>query len=84
MAVGTSSVVIAMLVNEYSEVLLSQNLVLAVFGVLLFLGGHIFNIILGNWKSFLHPLRLHYVEFLTKFYEGGGEEFQPFGKKNNK
>ena len=27
----------------------------------------------------IQGLRRHYVEFFVKFYEGGGEEYEPFG-----
>ncbi len=45
--------------------------------------GHIFNIVLGNFEGFLHSLRLHYVEQFTKFYNGGGREFKPFGQEKD-
>ena len=81
MAVGLSSIAIAVLVNEYTLVLFSKGAIGIFAGVLLFTFGHIFNIVLGNFESFLHTLRLHYVEFFTKFYTGGGREFVPFGQK---
>ena len=81
MAVGLSSIVIAVLVNEFSVPLIQGGPISAIFGILIFTLGHVFNIILGSFEGFLHTLRLHYVEFFTKFYEGGGEEFKPFGKK---
>jgi V/A-type H+-transporting ATPase subunit I len=31
--------------------------------------------------SFVHGLRLHYVEFFTKFYQSGGTEFAPLEMK---
>ena len=81
MAVGLSSIVIAVLVNDFSVPLIQGGIVSAIFGIVLFTLGHVFNIILGNFEGFLHTLRLHYVEFFTKFYQGGGEEFKPFGRR---
>lgn len=82
MAVGFSSIVIAIMVNEFSIPLFEAGLLPALGGVLLFVVGHVFNIVLGNFESFLHTLRLHYVEFFTKFYSGGGREFKPFGQRD--
>ncbi|MCH8519845.1 MAG: hypothetical protein LAT82_03775 [Nanoarchaeota archaeon] len=83
MAVGLSSIAIAVLVNEFSVPLIQGGIVSAIFGIILITTGHLFNIALGNFESFLQSLRLHYVEFFSKFYEGGGREFKPFGLKHN-
>ena len=44
--------------------------------ILLF--GHIFNLLLSTISCFVHSLRLCFVEFLLKFYDGGGSEYSPF------
>jgi V/A-type H+-transporting ATPase subunit I len=36
---------------------------------------------LGILGGGLHSIRLHYVEFFTKFYKGGGKRYNPFGMK---
>ncbi len=40
--------------------------------------GHILNTVLSGLSGFIHSLRLCFVEFLFKFYEGGGREYSPF------
>ncbi len=32
---------------------------------------------IGMISGYVHTLRLNYVEFFGKFYEGGGHEFMP-------
>ena len=39
------------------------------------------NMVLGILGGSLHSIRLHYVEFFTKFYKGGGKKYSPFGLK---
>lgn len=55
------------------------------FGILLFvvamLIGHSFNFAINALGAFVHSARLQYVEFFGKFYEGGGEAFNPLSKK---
>jgi V/A-type H+-transporting ATPase subunit I len=42
---------------------------------------HMVNPLLGVLGGFVHTLRLHFVEFFSKFYEGGGRGFSPFKVK---
>jgi V/A-type H+-transporting ATPase subunit I len=43
---------------------------------------HALNIAMGAFSPSIHALRLHYVEFFSKFYEAGGTPFQPFGSSS--
>ena len=59
------------------------NMLAAMFGnvilfVLVFLVGHAVNISVNLIGTYVHTSRLQYVEFFSKFYEGGGRIFTPF------
>ena len=48
-------------------------------GALVLLVGHTVVLALGVTSAGLQAVRLEYVEFFGKFYEGGGREYTPFG-----
>ena len=90
-AVGLSSVAIAMVVNYIAigmmiqpqlEAITPLGVIFIIFGVLVLFMGHALNTALGLLGGGLHSLRLHYVEFFTKFYKGGGKKYNPFGMKS--
>ena len=83
LALATSS--IAMTVNLMSKLLWNIKIfglgVGIPFAILLLVGGHIFNFIINVFGSFIHSMRLHYLEFYGMFYEGDGKKFMPFDSK---
>jgi V/A-type H+-transporting ATPase subunit I len=48
-------------------------------GLVVLVVGHLLVLALGITSAGLQAVRLEYVEFFGKFYEGGGETFEPFG-----
>ncbi len=80
LSIGIASAGIALAVNRLSYALfIDKGGVWIIFGVLMLIVGHAVNTALGILDSGLQSLRLHYVEFFTKFYRGGGTKYRPFG-----
>src|SRR5512136_1316516 len=73
-AIGLASVYLARVAND-----LAGNLGNIVVGFIIALLIHSLNLVLGTFSPTIQSLRLHYVEFFRKFYEGGGRPFEPFG-----
>jgi V/A-type H+-transporting ATPase subunit I len=52
-----------------------------VFAVIIFIGGHTFNLLINILGAYVHAVRLQYLEFFGKFYTGGGRAFAPLSSE---
>jgi V/A-type H+-transporting ATPase subunit I len=81
LAIGLSSVYIAFVINKFGiDIAEPGGVYIPILGILLLLIGHLFNTLLGVFDPGVQSVRLHYVEWFTKFFIGGGKEFIPFGR----
>jgi V/A-type H+-transporting ATPase subunit I len=78
MAIGLSSVLLAFVANHLAGMTGDIVLGVLVAGLL-----HLVNIVIGVFSPTIHSLRLHYVEFFSKFIESGGKKFQPLRKEKH-
>lgn len=82
LALGLSTGVIAMVVNNLTQTAFLIPVAGWVLAPIIFVGGHLFNLGIGFLGGFVHSMRLQFVEFFTKFYKGGGRPFKPFRLEN--
>lgn len=82
LALGLATGVIAQVVNLMGS-LAGGGIKGAIIMLVAFVIGHTFNLAINALGAFVHSSRLQYIEFFGKFYEDGGEEFDPF-RKNTK
>jgi V/A-type H+-transporting ATPase subunit I len=73
-AIGLASVYLAQVANEMAGAI--GNVIVGVIVAILI---HTLNLVMGAFSPTIHSLRLHYVEFFRKFYQGGGRAYEPFG-----
>jgi V/A-type H+/Na+-transporting ATPase subunit I len=76
-----ASVILAHVIDFIFLKSLDNSIAYSLLGVMIFLIGHIFNIIIGVFEPGIQGARLIYVEFFSKFYHGAGSAFKPFGSK---
>lgn len=75
-AIGLSSAILAMVATSFVD-----SMGVSFIGIFLALTIHLLNFVLALAGSGLHAARLQYVEFLGKFYSGGGTPYKPFSRR---
>jgi len=84
LALGLATAGMALAFNVVSQLIPSMIPVVGIILLpILLIILHIVNLALQALGAGVHSLRLQYVEFFNRFYEGGGHEFAPF-KLNRK
>jgi V/A-type H+/Na+-transporting ATPase subunit I len=72
-----ASVILAVLINTAATGYFHQSNYVAGLGLLIV--GQLFNLVLAVFEPSIQGMRLMFVEYFSKFYEGDGKEFHPFG-----
>lgn len=81
-ALGLGSGIMAMAVNTIIQLVTPIPILGIILGIIIFVAGHIFSLLINLLGTYVHTSRLQYVEFFNKFYESGGSVFVPFTQKN--
>ncbi len=77
LALGLTTGVMAQVFNMLAT-MLGTSIVGIIFMIIIFVVGHAITIGLNALGSYVHTMRLQYVELFSKFYDGGGKPFEPF------
>lgn len=81
-ALGVASSVLGLVVNQIGMQIMENSWWGILIGVVFLLFGHTLNFCIAVLGSFVHPLRLTFVEFYNNAqFKGGGKAYQPFKKQ---
>lgn len=81
MALGMVTGGFGMAVNILTKLVADIPYIGWFLGLLIFVGMHLFNLAMSVLGSFVHSMRLQFVEFFPKFFVGGGKQFDPLTKE---
>ncbi len=79
LATGIIASVINMMAVIFMEMVPVPGINVLIAGIVLVVG-HIGNLLINALGAFIHSARLQFVEFFSKFMEGGGRYFKPLAK----
>jgi V/A-type H+/Na+-transporting ATPase subunit I len=77
-AIGLTGAIIADVINLLAHLIYdaSPSPIAPVLFTIVLTVGHSFNLVVGLFGAYINPLRLHYVEFLPKFYKGKSRQLK--------
>ena len=82
LALGLGTTGMALAFNIVAEIIPQMIPVVGIiFTPIILIIAHTANLGLQTLGAGVHSLRLQYVEFFNRFYEGGGKKFEPFSIK---
>lgn len=83
-ALGISSAILGLVINNIASQLQALPVIGPVLFVLFLIVGHTGNLLLSGLGSFVHPMRLTFVEFYNNAdFAGGGKEYKPFAYRKH-
>ncbi len=79
-ALGMATAILGMAINEISKQLPAMAGFIGYIAIpfVLIIGHLVINLLMSCLSGYVHTSRLQYVEFFTRFFEGGGKRFTPF------
>ncbi len=82
-ALGISSAILGFVINTIAlQIKGSAPIIGPLFFVVFLIVGHLANLLISSLGSFVHPMRLTFVEFYKNAgFVGGGKEYKPFKNK---
>jgi V/A-type H+-transporting ATPase subunit I len=80
-AIGISTAILGFVINEIAITFSNIPYAGPVVFVIILVIGHIGNLLISSLGSFVHPMRLIFVEFYKNAgFSGGGKRYKPFSK----
>jgi V/A-type H+-transporting ATPase subunit I len=84
MALGLTTTVVGMSFNIIAGMVKGIPYIGWLFFIIVLVFGHLFNFIMSILSAFVHSARLILLEWFSRFYEGGGVPFRPYGFQSSR
>jgi len=81
LALGLATASLGMAINQIAMMVRPVPVVGIILMLMVMAFGHGLSLLINVFGAFIHSARLQFVEFFTKFFEGGGKPFKPFAER---